>query len=437
MFVVADQLGRLRNTLCDIGTPKDILQQVALRRLKVAEIASEAFGIVDWVVHNLWQSAADGIFDGCERTVTAHKAANAARTLSSLGSETQFYRACSIHYDALSLDSPSPDITLAVMWFRQNVSKNSPPDQVEEMLRAILSQSRLMRFGFKQAKLTCNQLSWRICNPTWTMLCADICANMEQRPVSNNKSLKKALRLNRRVICILEKYQDFRPTRIRPLLAHTHFACARHNAARNQGSLAEKDFWSAIELQTSVVKIGQFGDLETLRDMVQACVEHRLKSKRWNKALVTVKQSLELVKSHPPAKSVILSAGFDGFRRFLESSRDVAALPATWTFFDTLGPFHRSNCVQVLLSVVDFLTTLSSIYREIGKFLDALKTSGNALDIALELYSQYPRHVDYYFKALACHANSASADEKDAISHRGRALRSLAPRLVELLDDIR
>ena len=35
-------------------------------------------------------------------------------------------------------------------------------------------------------------------------------------------------------------------------------------------------------------------------------------------------------------------------------------------------------------------------------------TSGIALNIALELYSQHPQHLDYYFKALTCHANLAS-----------------------------
>ena len=98
IVAVADQLRKLRGMLRDIGMPKEVLKLVSERRLEVAEVTAGAFGDEEWVLHDLWQCAADYVWELDnyeEEEAAATKAANAARQLISINfRHTNFYLAC-------------------------------------------------------------------------------------------------------------------------------------------------------------------------------------------------------------------------------------------------------------------------------------------------------------------------------------------------------
>ena len=83
IVMVADQLWMVGSMLRDISMPKEVLYVVSVGHLEVAEITAAAFGDEDWGLHDLWQCAADHLFnswcDQDKRIVVATKAANAAR----------------------------------------------------------------------------------------------------------------------------------------------------------------------------------------------------------------------------------------------------------------------------------------------------------------------------------------------------------------------
>ena len=106
VVMVADQLRKLDGMLRDIGMSKEVLRVVSERRLEVAEVTAGAFGDEGWVLHNLWQCAADHVWDlplQKERDEAATNAASAARQLIAINCEhADFYHACHLHYDVIS-----------------------------------------------------------------------------------------------------------------------------------------------------------------------------------------------------------------------------------------------------------------------------------------------------------------------------------------------
>ena len=148
IIVVADRLRQLGSMLRDIGMPKEVLQAVGKRRLEVAEIAAGEFGDEEWVLHDLLQCAADHVwelhiyFDDDEWEAAATRAADTAQQLISISSKnTKFYRACHLHYDAISSDMylwerrAYNKVTQVVNLFLDAVSSTSSSEHVEEMMQ--------------------------------------------------------------------------------------------------------------------------------------------------------------------------------------------------------------------------------------------------------------------------------------------------------------
>ena len=229
IVVVADQLRKLGGMLRDIGKRKKVLEAVSGRRPDVAKITAGAFGDEEWVLHDLWQCAADHVWElhiySSEREAAVTQAANAARRLISISSKhTNFYLACHLHYDAISSDVYLKDkgaydkVTQAVKLFRDAVSSTSSSEHVREMMRAMRSQSMSKHYSSEDMKAIYDQTVANPSDPTWAMLCAEIGKNTHPKMLDND-SLEMALRLQTHAIKVLRSYQHARPIRIQHLLA--------------------------------------------------------------------------------------------------------------------------------------------------------------------------------------------------------------------------
>ena len=420
VVVLADQLGRLRGMLRDIGMPDNVLIEVGMRRLKVAEVIAGAYGDEEWVLHDLWQCALDHVWAlpwyRPDRSSAAQEAANAARRLISIGSKhAKFYRACSLHYDAISGCSnirAYDNLKQAVNLFRDTVSSTSPYDHVEEMMRAMRSLSESKHYNDQDMKATYDQISEHDSNPTLTLLWAEMCANIYPQRLGDD-SLERTLRLKTHMIKVLGTYQHAR-TRIRRLLARVLASRGRCLVKMDRRSDAITDFEEAIYVQARLVKFGREDDIEGLSHFVWDCVYNHVRLKRWDDAVDSVKRSLEIVQSHSRARSHIISGGLYAFYFFLDDSRDLSALPAAHTLVDILRPFRGSNHSEdVLDALIDVLVTVSGVHREIGDFQAALDTSRDALAVARERRSRYS-NIYSLFRALGCHANAlVDADAYD------------------------
>jgi len=129
--VEADQLRPLRGMLQDLGLGllDEVLHDLGKAHLEFTEIPAGAFGDEKWVLQSLWPCDADSVFDRWgdldKPIVVATKASEAARQLISLSiKHTNFYHACHLHYDAISVSSYCQDaraydkVTQAVTSFR-------------------------------------------------------------------------------------------------------------------------------------------------------------------------------------------------------------------------------------------------------------------------------------------------------------------------------
>ncbi len=80
--MVLDQLRTLQGMLRDIEMPKEVLEAFSDRRREVVEVTAGAFGDEEWVLHDVWQCAADHVWElgvyADEREAAAAKAANEA-----------------------------------------------------------------------------------------------------------------------------------------------------------------------------------------------------------------------------------------------------------------------------------------------------------------------------------------------------------------------
>ena len=418
IIVVADQLRKLGGMLRDIGMPDEVLEAVSEWRLEVAEMTAGAFGDEEWVLHDLWQCAADRVWelqniyvDERKAAVTCAKAtqaaathaaathaaatqaANAARQLTSISTEhTNFYRACHLHYDAISGDVDWLDdeeaydkIVQAVKLFREAVSSTSLSEHVEEMMRAMRSQSLSNHYSSENMKVVYDQALLNPSDPIWAILCADIGENNHPEILldANDDHWQWLLRLETHAIKVLQSLQHLRPTRIQPLLVDVFRAHAWCLLETNHVSEAMQEFKEAIYIQARVVKFGQGYDLNSLALSVGDCLGIQLDWQRSDDALGTLKGLVEIAESDSRIRSEILTAGLSAFRSHLKSYRDAAALSATRALVDSLRPLRISNHSDSVLSkAVITPVTISNVQREIGEFQAALDTSREALSCA-------------------------------------------------------
>ena len=420
IVVVADQLRKLGGMLRDIGMSKEVLEAVSERRLEIATTTAEEFGDEEWVLHDLWQCAADHVWEldiyAEEREAAATKAEKAARQLIFISSKhSDFYYACSLHYDAITSDTyfgnkgAYDQITQAVNLLRDAASSTSSSEHLEEMMRAMRSQFMSNHYSSEDMKAIYVQTLLNPSDPTWAILCAEIGKDIFDPDQLDDDSLEMVVCLETHAIKVLRSCQHAR-TRIQRLLGHALAARGWCLFEMDRRSEAIPDFEEAIYIQARVAKFGQEpDDLFNLRSSVMDCLRHQLERAEED-ALGTLKRWVEIAESHSRMRSEILSTGVLVFRSHLEDSRDTAALSAACALVDSLRPLLRSNhSNRVIYESIDTLVTISDIHREFGEFKAALDTSREALAVARELRSQSSKYT--YFEALACHARSLVDDD--------------------------
>ena len=115
------------------------------------------------------------------RQAAATQAGNVSRQLISISSKnTNFYRACHLHYDAISGDvnchlddeEAYDKVTQAVKLFREAVSSTSSSEHVEEMMRAMRLQSVSKHYSSGDIKVVYDQTLVNPSDPSWAMLCS-------------------------------------------------------------------------------------------------------------------------------------------------------------------------------------------------------------------------------------------------------------------------
>ena len=123
------------------------------------------------MLYSVWKCAADELSDrwncGCGPQATAPRAANAALRLISISPpHADFYHACNLYYTAISecgttwweYERAYSQVERAVEAFRDAISSNSPSDHVEEMMRAMVTQSTSPRYNSGGMKAVYDQI---------------------------------------------------------------------------------------------------------------------------------------------------------------------------------------------------------------------------------------------------------------------------------------
>ena len=139
-------------------------------------------------------------------------AAKAARQLISISSKhTEFYHACSLYYDAISSNRYWWDkgaynkITQAVNLFQDAISSTSSSKHMEEMMRAMQTQSMSEHYRCEDMKVVYDQTLANLSEPMCAMLCAEIRrdSNLEEK---DDNSLEMVLCLETHAIKVLQSY---------------------------------------------------------------------------------------------------------------------------------------------------------------------------------------------------------------------------------------